>query len=253
MEKRKQFSWIEDCEGLNIYQIVQMLDYNSPEYVSNAIELLEYDPFCISMIKQTDELCMYAVRKIGEVLKFVINKTREICMEAIINSPSAILYVPVDSEFYDEMASLATRLDPNAIQYINYGKQNTDMAIYAVAHNPKNVKYLAPDIRNDECIIKIASSDPSIFFKQYNGVYADYRTEHEEYIDKLILHEDGRNIKYYKDIDIDIAKLAIQGSNILSILYFLPTDIREKVVPEIIDKIKSTLTFDIKNIKEENP
>lgn len=99
-------------------------------------------PYSIRDVRQTEELCMAAVRKDGRVLEFVNSKTRQVCMEAIVQCPWALKFVPTDAPFYTEMAELAVRLEPDTIRLVDPSNQTKNMR-RAALREPRNIEYVA--------------------------------------------------------------------------------------------------------------
>ena len=184
-------------------------------------------PYSIRDVRQTEELCMAAVRKDGRVLEFVNSKTRQVCMEAIIQCPWALEFVPVNAPFYTEIAELAIRLEPDTIRLVDPSNQTKNMR-RAALREPRNIEYVAlTDEELERYSSELIKQDPDLVWM---------------FPDKIIdaINEDGSIIAAIHPSlrTKDVCRAAVFSWDVDNIIPFIPMQYRDEIVNEFIDRIK---------------
>jgi len=80
-----------------------------------CIEILRIRPWLIQLMKQTETLCLEAVKRNGSTLQFVKHQTDKICLEAVKQNGFALQYV--EHQTY-EICQAAVTNEKGASQYI---------------------------------------------------------------------------------------------------------------------------------------
>lgn len=189
-------------------------------------------PYSIRDVRQTEELCMAAVRKDGRVLEFVNSKTRQVCMEAIVQCPWALKFVPTDAEFYSELAELAVRLEPDTIRLVDPDNQTENMRISSL-RNPRNIEYLSSPEEMEKYSLSIIKQEPDLVWM---------------FPDKIIdaINEDGSIIAaIHPELRTeDACRTAIFSWDLDNIIPFIPIQYKDKLINELISRIKEAAELD---------
>lgn len=191
------------------------------------------NPYSIKNIQPSEELCIIAVRQNGRVLEVIDNqnKTRAVCLEAIINSPWAIEYVPRNAPFYTELAKLSVRMEPDTIRMIDPQDQTEAMRMAAL-RNPHNIEYLSPD-EIDKYSSTVIRDCPELvwMFPNESIVAVD--------IDGSIIANIHPELRTE-----EVCRAAVFSYDIDNIIPFIPMEYRDKLVNELISRIKAASALD---------
>ena len=183
-------------------------------------------PYSIRDVRQTEELCLSAVRKDGLVLEFVNSKSRSVCLEAVINSPWAIKYVPTDAPFYTELAELSVRMEPDTIRMIDPEDQTEAMRMAAL-RNPHNIEYVSlTDEELEKYSSRLIRQDPDLVWMFPNKV------EEAVNADGTIIAAIHPSLRTE-----DICRAALFSTNVDDIIPFIPSAFKTRLVKELVDKI----------------
>lgn len=239
--------YMKYVEGKRRKDIIMVMIFTSPVIIGNRFtkeDLSDPDismamvcnyPYSIKDVCQTPELCIAAVRKDGLALSYINkeNKTRSVCLEAIIKSPWALEYVPVNAEFYSELAELAIRLEPDTIRLVDPTDQTENMRRAALI-NTRNIEYVR---LTDEELEKYSSGlivqDPDLVWmfpeKIIEAVNADGTI-------LAAIHPDMRTE--------EVCSTAVFSWDLDNIIPFIPMQYRDKIVNELISRIKAVSELD---------
>jgi hypothetical protein len=137
---------IEDSKYWNDYQFCKevVIKYGLLKYVKN----------------KTPELCLLAVQKDGDNLLYVEDQTDEICLEAVKQNGMALRYV-INKTY--EICLEAVKQNGTALLYID--DQTEEMCLTAVTTNGTSLKYVKNQT-NEICIAAI---------HQWNNAYRDIK------------------------------------------------------------------------------
>ena len=190
-------------------------------------------PYSIRDVRQTEELCLSAVRKDGMTLEFIRAKTRSVCMEAIVQCPWALKFVPTDAEFYSELAELAVRLEPDTIRLVDPSNQTKNMR-RAALREPRNIEYVAlTDEELERYSSGLIKQDPDLVWM---------------FPDKIIdaINEDGSIIAaIHPELRTeDACRTAIFSWDLDNIIPFIPIQYKDKLINELISRIKEAAELD---------
>ena len=190
-------------------------------------------PYSIRDVRQTEELCLSAVRKDGMTLEFIRAKTRSVCMEAIVQCPWALKFVPTDAEFYSELAELAVRLEPDTIRLVDPSNQTKNMR-RAALREPRNIEYVAlTDEELERYSSGLIKQDPDLVWM---------------FPDKIIdaINEDGSIIAaIHPELRTeDVCRTAIFSWDLDNIIPFIPIQYKDKLINELISRIKEAAELD---------
>ncbi len=162
-------------------------------------KVLGEDGLLLSLItKQTEKMCIIAVKQNFMALEYVINQTKEICLLALEINENAINYVKDENMLYElikfnsyllgllreQSVSLCEKIvlfEPLALQYVN--EQTEEMCINAIEKNIGSVKYINDITEN----IAMAILKKDIY-------YAKYIRNRTEKINRYIFEE--RSLAY---------------------------------------------------------
>lgn len=150
-------------------------------------KIQEYSWNLHNVKKQTDELCLEAVKLNGLVLKIVENKTFDICLVAIKQNGYAIEYVP-DIFINEELCLEAVKSNGNSLGFCKYKTKeicteavknkgtaicyvpnefiDNELCLIAVKHNKYNgLEYIANEFQTEKiCIESVKNNLESIIF-----------------------------------------------------------------------------------------
>ena len=237
--------YMKYAEGKRRKDIIMMTIFTSPVVIGCrftkedlcdpdiAMALVLSNPYSIKDVCQTEEICLSAVRRNGRVLEFIHSKTRAVCMEAIIQSPWALEFVPVNAPFYTEIAELAIRLEPDTIRLVDPTDQTENMRRAALI-NTRNIEYVC---LTDEELEKYSSGlivqDPDLVWmfpeKIIEAVNADGTI-------LAAIHPDMRTE--------EVCRTAVFSWDLDNIIPFIPMQYRDKIVNELISRIKAASELD---------
>lgn len=192
-------------------------------------------PYSIRDVRQTEELCLSAVRKDGLVLEFVNSKSRSVCLEAVINSPWAIKYVPTDAPFYAELAELSVRMEPDTIRMIDPEDQTEAMRMAAL-RNPHNIEYVSlTDEELEKYSSRLIRQDPDLVWMFPNKV------EEAVNADGTIIATIHPSLRTE-----DVCRAAVSSISdyIGNVIPFIPMEYRSKIICELISRIEESSTID---------
>ena len=207
-------------------------DLSDPE-IANAM-VCNY-PYSIRDVRQTEELCLSAVRKDGRVLEFVNYKTRSVCLEAIVQCPWALKFVPSTEPFYSELAELAVRLDPDTIRLVDPTDQTENMQRAALV-NPRNIEYVSLTPHQlEKYSSKLIRQDPDLVWmfpsKVEEAVNADGTII-------AAIHPDLRTE------EVCMSAAASISDYVDNVVPFIPMEYRSKIICELISRIEATFALD---------
>ena len=192
-------------------------------------------PYSIRDVRQTEELCLLAVRKDGLVLEFVNSKSRSVCLEAVINSPWAIKHVPTDAPFYAELAELSVRMEPDTIRMIDPEDQTEAMRMAAL-RNPHNIEYVSlTDEELEKYSSRLIRQDPDLIWMFPNKV------EEAVNADGTIIATIHPSLRTE-----DVCRAAVSSISdyIGNVIPFIPMEYRSKIICELISRIEESSTID---------
>lgn len=192
-------------------------------------------PYSIRDVRQTEELCLSAVRKDGLVLEFVNSKSRSVCLEAVINSPWAIKYVPTDAPFYAELAELSVRMEPDTIRMIDPEDQTEAMRMAAL-RNPHNIEYVSlTDEELEKYSSRLIRQDPDLVWMFPNKV------EEAVNVDGTIIAAIHPALRTEEVCRAAVASISDYVGNVIP---FIPMEYRSKIICDLISRIEATSTVD---------
>lgn len=184
-------------------------------------------PYSIRDVRQTEELCLSAVRKDGRVLEFVNSKTRSVCLEAIVQCPWALKFVPSTEPFYQSLAELAVRLDPDTIRLVDPTDQTENMQRVALV-NPRNIEYVSLTPHQLEKYSSgLIRQDPDLVWMFPN------KAEEAVNADGTIIAAIHPSLRTK-----DVCRAAVFSWDVDNIIPFIPMQYRDEIVNEFIDRIK---------------
>ena len=207
-------------------------DLSDPE-IANAM-VCNY-PYSIRDVRQTEELCLSAVRKDGRVLEFVNYKTRSVCLEAIVQCPWALKFVPSTEPFYSELAELAVRLDPDTIRLVDPTDQTENMQRAALV-NPRNIEYVSLTPHQlEKYSSRLIRQDPDLVWMFPNKV------EEAVNADGTIIATIHPSLRTE-----DVCRAAVSSISdyIGNVIPFIPMEYRSKIICELISRIEESSTVD---------
>lgn len=190
-------------------------------------------PYSIRDVQQTEELCLSAVRKDGMTLEFIRAKTRSVCMEAIVQCPWALKFVPSTEPFYQSLAELAVRLEPDTIRLVDPGNQTENMRRASLT-NPRNIEYMSlTDEELDKYSSGLIRQDPDLVW-----MFPDKVRE--------AINADGTIIaSIHPELRTEeVCRAAVSSYDVDNIIPFIPMQYRDKIVNELIDRIKYASELD---------
>lgn len=174
------------------------------------------------------------------------NRTRAVCLEAILKSPHSIKYVPVDAPFYTELAELASKLNGDVISHIDYNKYTDKIIGNAISKDVRNITYaINSNIIDHEQLHKIVydavTRDPGVF--DYPSTVGCDSSIVDYTIVENALHHDGELLcRVSPDMRTkEVCKIALFGVNWYNIIPFIPKIFRAELVEELINHIRSVL------------
>lgn len=233
-----------------------------------TFELIEIaiteNPYVIKELSEAEQLphmIKNVVENKGDCLQYVINKTENICMSAIINDGFAIRYIPHEILTL-EMCMIAIKTNTELYDFYVKNKKNKacinnlcqkGLSMRCIQGQAEKICHIAYDKFNDQSlhIMGINRIPSSLRF-----IKKEYRTEH---INELAVKNDGTVLKYIdKDQQTDkICEIAID-QNPVAILHvanktfalckrafeidrftaeFFPHDVIDKMLDDVINLI----------------
>jgi hypothetical protein len=156
---------------------------------------------------KTEKVCLAAIRKNPEALKYVENQTYDMCFLAVSLDGCTIRYVKEQSE---ELCILACNNHPCAIYYIT----NQTPAICRAALSKKGINLRDIKEQTEELCMLAIENDPSALYyvkdKTFNVCIA-------------ALKKKGSMIQYISNPSLELCKIAVE-SDYTAIAYFTQTE-----------------------------
>lgn len=230
--------YMKYVDGTRRKDIIMIMIFTSPVIIGNrftqsdlsdpdiALAMVCNYPYSIRDVRQTEELCLSAVRKDGMTLEFIRAKTRSVCLEAIVQCPWALKFVPTDAEFYSELAELAVKIDGDTIKLVDKKWQTEEMCRHAIFHNPRNIEYVYVESVIEEYVSTLIRENPELIW-MFPDQCVSAVTSHGEAISTI--HPSLRTE--------DVCRAALFSTNVDDIIPFIPSTFKNTLVKELVDKI----------------
>jgi hypothetical protein len=153
--------------------------------------------------EQTEEVCIMAVERDADNLKYVVDQTRTVCYEAIRRNPDTLQYVWDQT---DDICLLAVMTDGLVLRYVQ--NQTEEICLAAVKQNPEAIIYVkSQTYRIKEAAIK------------RDGMMLRYITFPTEYFYELALKQNPNAIIFIKDpTDEQVDYVLEQNPGLISVV-----------------------------------
>ena len=188
------------------------------EAMIHLIDLEEISLEDLNEEQQTEAVCLAAVKKRGWELKYVINQTPEICIEAILDEPSVVQiakYIPEElwyklieedvvyfREFpaplaRDEVYKKTLELNPEVIEIIK--NPSEELQLIAVEKQPETIRLIESP---SETVQKVAVT-------QWAGAIGFIENPTDE-VKKMVILKNPASIRYIHEQTQELQQLAVK-------------------------------------------
>ncbi|HBG8470868.1 TPA: DUF4116 domain-containing protein [Clostridioides difficile] len=127
----------------NLYKKAVSKDGELLKYVKKQTEeicllAVRENPWALIHVKrQTERICIEAVKQWGTILQFVKKQTPKICLEAVKQNSFALYYV---KKQFEEVCIEAVKQDGDALKYIK--KQTKELCLRAIENDVCSLQYV---------------------------------------------------------------------------------------------------------------
>lgn len=228
--------------------------------------------------KQTENICIEAVRALPVNLKYVKNQTSKICLTAIKSSPLSLQYVKnqtdelclaavkksgISLEYVinqtEEICLAAIKENSQAFQFVK--KQTDEICLAAVKEDPDNLYYvqnqtmeicLAAVMKDGFALEHVANQTKEICLaavKQNGQALAYVKNQTDELCIEAVKN-DSDAIEYVKNQTEEICRLAFWKGDPSTVIIFINPDVYKYKCKDLLSaydaSVKSTLFFNDK-------
>lgn len=141
------------------------------QWVANKTEYLcklslDLDPWCITVIPElTEELCLYAVSKLGIVIRSIPDefKTENVCRTALLNTKGAFEYLPEQFRRNSELCEIAVLNKPENLSFVSCDELKENLLNSLIGICGMNICY-CQNLTNEKVLNAVSINGLSLKF-----------------------------------------------------------------------------------------